>query len=193
MQYSDQLEVGYRYYDTENVTPLFPFGFGLSYTSFKYSNLKLSTTRVKNTTSGPDAGQGSTELTVTATVRNTGARAGADVAQVYLGDPASTGEPARQLEGFERVMLNPGQSKTVTFPLTGHALSFFDTNANGWVLPTGDFTAYVGDSSALENLPLQKSFTVTKSVGARTETLDVPASVGPEVDVHGHRDVHQRR
>ncbi len=113
-------------------------------------------------------------------MKNTGARAGADVAQVYLGDPASTGEPARQLEGFERVMLNPGQSKTVTFPLTGHALSFFDTNANGWVLPTGDFTAYVGDSSALENLPLQKSFTVTKSVGARTETLDVPASVGPE-------------
>ena len=180
VQYSDGLEVGYRYYDTENVTPLFPFGFGLSYTSFKYSDLKLSTTRVKNTTSGPDGGQGSTELTVTATVKNTGSRAGADVAQLYLGDPASTGEPARQLEGFERVMLNPGQSETVTFPLTGHALSFFDTSANGWVLPTGDFTAYVGDSSALENLPLQKSFTVTKSVGARTETLDVPASVGPE-------------
>jgi beta-glucosidase len=180
VQYSDKLEVGYRYYDTENVTPLFPFGFGLSYTSFKYSGLKLSAKHVKNTTSGPDAGQGSTELTVTANVTNTGSRAGADVAQLYLGDPASTGEPARQLEGFRRVMLKPGESKTVTFPLSGHALSFFDTNADGWVLPTGDFTAYVGDSSATENLPLSKSFTVTKSVGARTETLSAPASVGPE-------------
>jgi beta-glucosidase len=179
VQYSDKLLVGYRYYDTENVTPLFPFGFGMSYTSFKYSNLKLSAARVKNTTSGPDAGQGSTELKVTATVKNTGSRAGADVAQLYLGDPASTGEPARQLEGFRRVMLKAGQSKTITFPLTGHALSYYDTTANGWVLPTGDFTAYVGDSSALENLPLQKSFTVTKSVGARTETLKVPASAAP--------------
>ena len=180
VQYDDKLEVGYRYYDTENVTPLFPFGFGLSYTSFKYSNLKLSTKHVKNTTSGPDGGQGGAELTVTATVKNTGSRVGADVAQLYLGDPASVGEPARQLEGFERVMLNPGQSKTVTFPLSGHALSYFDTTANGWVLPTGDFTAYVGDSSALENLPLSKAFTVTKSVGARTETLSAPASVGPK-------------
>src|SRR3984957_18597057 len=180
VQYSDKLEVGYRYYDTENVSPLFPFGFGLSYTSFKYSKLKLSAKHVTNTTSGPDGGQGSTELTVTATVKNTGSRAGADVAQLYLGDPAAVGEPARQLEGFQRVTLAPGQSKTVTFPLSGHALSYFDTTANGWVLPTGDFAAYVGDSSALENLPLSKSFTVTKSVGARTEALSVPASVGPE-------------
>ena len=116
VQYSDKLEVGYRYYDTENVTPLFPFGFGLSYTSFKYSGLKLSAAHVKNTTSGPDGGQGSTELTVTATVKNTGTRAGADVAQLYLGDPASTGEPARQLEGFQRVMLAPGQSEDGDVP-----------------------------------------------------------------------------
>ena len=180
VQYSDKLLVGYRYYDTENVAPLFPFGFGLSYTTFKYSNLTLSTTTVKNTTSGPDAGQGSTELTVTATVTNTGSRAGADVAQLYVGDPASAGEPVRQLEGFDRVMLDPGQSKTVSFPLTGHQLSFYDTGANGWVLPTGDFTVQVGDSSASANLPLQGSFAVTKSVGARTETLNVPASVGPK-------------
>jgi beta-glucosidase len=180
VEYSDKLEVGYRYYDTANVTPLFPFGFGLSYTSFKYSKLELSAKNVKNTTSGPDGGQGSTELTVTATVKNTGGRAGADVAQLYLGDPASTGEPARQLEGYQRVMLQPGQSKTVTFALSGHALSYFDTTADGWVLPTGDFTAYVGDSSAMENLPLRKAFTVTKSAGARTESLSAPASTAPK-------------
>src|SRR6202000_3502121 len=89
VDYSEGLEVGYRYYDTADVTPLFPFGYGLSYTSFKYSKLQLSAAHVQNTTSGPDGGQGSTELTVTATVKNTGTRAGADVAQLYLGDPAS--------------------------------------------------------------------------------------------------------
>ena len=179
VQYSDGLQVGYRYYDTANVTPLFPFGYGLSYTSFQYSHLKLSQSNVKNTTSGPDAGQGSTELQVTATVTNTGSRTGADVAQLYLGDPASTSEPARQLEGYQRVSLKPGQSTQVQFPLDGHALSYFDTTADGWVIPDGDFTAYVGDSSATENLPLSQGFTVTRSVGARTETLSAPSDTAP--------------
>ena len=179
VQYSDQLQVGYRYYDTANVTPLFPFGYGLSYTSFRYSHMKLSRTNVKNTTSGPDAGQASRELEVTATVTNTGSRTGADVAQLYLGDPSSTGEPTRQLEGYQRVSLKPGQSSQVQFPLDGHALSSFDTSANGWVLPDGDFTVSVGDSSATENLPLSKSFTVTRSVGGRTETLSAPSNTAP--------------
>jgi beta-glucosidase len=179
VQYSDKLEVGYRYYDTENVTPLFPFGYGLSYTSFRYSRLKLSKTTVHNTTSGPNAGQSTTELTATATVTNAGSRAGADVAQLYLGDPASAGEPARQLEGYQRVSLEPGQSTQVTFPLDGHALSYFDTTADGWTLPDGSFTAYVGDSSALENLPLHKSFTVARTVGARSMTLTAPSTLAP--------------
>lgn len=179
VEYSEGLEVGYRYYDTANVTPLFPFGYGLSYTSFKYSKLKLSATNVKNTASGPDAGQSTTELTATATVKNTGTRTGADVAQLYLGDPASTGEPARQLEGYQKVTLAPGQSTQVSFPLDGHALSYYDTSANGWVLPDGDYTVMVGDSSATENLPLSKSFTVTKSAGARTETINAPTSAAP--------------
>ena len=180
VEYSDGLEVGYRYYDTADVTPLFPFGYGLSYTSFRYSHLRLSSTRVHNTTSGPDGGQSTDELQVSATVTNTGARAGADVAQLYLGDPAATGEPARQLEGYQRVMLKPGQSTRVRFALDGHALSYYETSADGWVLPTGDFTAYVGDSSALSDLPLSKSFTVTRSVGARIETLSAPSSAAPD-------------
>jgi beta-glucosidase len=179
VHYSDKLLVGYRYYDTANVTPLFPFGYGLSYTSFRYSNLQLSSTTVPNTTSGPDGGQNTTELTATATVTNTGARAGADVAQLYLGDPASTGEPARQLEGYQRVSLRPGQSKQVTFPLTGHDLSYFSVAADGWVVPDGTFTAYVGDSSATANLPLQQSFTVSQSIGARTASLSAPSSAAP--------------
>ena len=179
VQYSDKLQVGYRYYDTANVTPLFPFGYGLSYTSYRYSRLKLSATNVKNITSGPDAGQSSTELTATATVTNTGPRAGADIAQLYLDDPASTGEPARQLQGYQRVSLAPGQSTRVSFPLDGHALSYFDTAADGWTLPDGDFTVYVGDSSALENLPLHRDFTVTRTVGARRVALAVPSSTAP--------------
>ena len=179
VHYSDKLLVGYRYYDTKNVTPLFPFGYGLSYTSFRYSNLQLSSTNVDNTRSGPTGGQNATELTATATVTNTGARAGADVAQLYVGDPAAAGEPARQLEGYRRVSLRPGQSKQVRFTLTGHELSYFDTSADGWVLPDGTFTAYVGDSSALADLPLQQSFTVSESVGARTIAVDAPAHVAP--------------
>jgi beta-glucosidase len=180
VHYSDNLLVGYRYYDTKNVTPLFPFGYGLSYTSFSYSNLQLSSTNVGNTTSGPDGGQNATELTATATVTNTGSRAGADVAQLYVGDPASAGEPARQLEGYQRVSLKPGQSRQVTFHLTGHELSYFEDSADGWVLPDGTFTAYVGDSSALANLPLQQSFAVSQSVGARTVSLDAPTSAAPD-------------
>lgn len=179
VQYSDKLEVGYRYYDTADVTPLFPFGYGLAYTHFRYSHLKLSRINVKNRTSGPDAGQSSTELTVTAAVTNVGKRTGADVAQLYLGDPASTGEPARQLEGYQRVSLAPGQSTRLAFPLDGHALSYFDTAADGWTLPDGEFTVYVGDSSALGNLPLRQNFTVTRSVGARQVTLEVPSSTAP--------------
>ena len=179
VDYSEGLQVGYRYYDTTGVAPLFPFGYGLSYTTFRYSNLRLSTHAVTNSMSGPGGGQSTTLVTATATVTNTGTRAGSDVAQLYLGDPASVGEPARQLEGYQRVTLQPGQSTTVRVPLTGHALSYFDTSANGWVVPDGDFTVYVGDSSALANLPLQQGFTVTRSIEARGATLSAPASVAP--------------
>jgi beta-glucosidase len=180
VHYNEGLEVGYRYYDTAGVTPLFPFGYGLSYTTFSYSGLKLSATNVKNTVSGPGGGQSATLVKVTATVTNTGSVAGSDVAQMYLGDPASAGEPALQLEGYQRVTLQPGQSTQVHFTLDGHALSYYDTSANGWVLPDGDYTVYAGDSSALANLPLQKGFTVTRSVGARTVTLSAPSTVAPD-------------
>jgi hypothetical protein len=137
--------------------------------------------------SGPGAsscdcnGQGTGLETVTATVTNTGKVAGAEVAQLYLGNPAVAGEPPRQLEGFDKVYLEPGQSTTVRFELTGHELSYWDDTANGWVLPDGAFSVYVGDSSALANLPLQGSFTVTRSVGARYAALTTPsAAVNPD-------------
>jgi beta-glucosidase len=186
VQYSEGLDVGYRGYDAENITPQFPFGYGLSYTTFKFSGLHVNPARVQNPESGPGAsscgcnGQGTRLGTVTATVTNTGKVAGAEVAQLYLGDPAVAGEPPRQLEGFGKVFLRPGQSATVSFPLTGHELSYWDDAANGWVVPDGTFGVYVGDSSALAGLPLRGSLTVTRSVGARYASLSAaPATVNP--------------
>ncbi len=181
--YSEGIDVGYRYYDANNETPLFAFGYGLSYTSFSYSNLTVTPQQVQNGSSNPGAtscgcnGQSGTQVTVTARVTNTGKVAGSDVAQLYLGDPAAAGEPPRQLKGFQRVTLQPGQSTTVRFTLSGHDLSYWDDTANGWVLPDGQYQVYVGDSSALANLPLHGGFTVTRSVGARYATVSAPSQI----------------
>jgi beta-glucosidase len=185
VQYSEGIDVGYRYYDATNETPLFPFGYGLSYTSFRYSNLRVTPGQVHNATSNPGTpacncnGQSGRQVTVSATVTNTGRVAGSDVAQLYLNDPAVAGEPPRQLKGFQKVALKPGQSTTVRFTLTGQDLSYWDDAANGWVLPDGGYSVYVGDSSALANLPLRGRFTVDRTVGARYATLSAPATVTP--------------
>ncbi len=145
--YSEGIDVGYRYYDVHNETPLFPFGYGLSYARFSFSHLVVAPWR-------------DGRVAVSATVINTGRVAGADVAQLYLGDPAAAGEPPRQLKGFSRVSLQPGQLTTVHFWLTRHDLSYWNSAANGWVLPGGRFTVYVGDSSARAGLPLRTGFTL---------------------------------
>ena len=87
--------------------------------------------------------------------------AGSEVAQLYLGDAAAAGEPPRQLKGFQRVSLRPGQSALVSFALDAHDLSYWNDAANGWVVPAGAFRVYVGDSSALSGLPLRAGFTAT--------------------------------
>jgi beta-glucosidase len=169
--YAEGVDVGYRYYDATNETPLFPFGYGLSYTSFAFSDLSVTPQEIHNGTSGPGVagcrcnGQSGPRVTVSARVTNTGPLAGAEVAQLYLGDPAAAGEPPRQLKGFQKVTLQPGESTTVHFTLSGHDLSYWDDTANGWVVADGQYQVYVGDSSALASLPLQGGFTVTPSVG----------------------------
>jgi len=185
VQYSEGIDVGYRYYDASNETPLFPFGYGLSYTTFRYSNLSVTPQQVQNRTSNPGTpacgcnGQSGRQVTVSATVTNTGPVAGSDVAQLYVDDPAAAGEPPRQLKGFQKVTLRPGQSTTVRFTLSGQDLSYWDDAANGWVLPDGRFGVYVGDSSALANLPLHGGFRVDRTIGARSATLSAPATVTP--------------
>ncbi|MCL2730832.1 MAG: glycoside hydrolase family 3 C-terminal domain-containing protein [Actinomycetia bacterium] len=167
VSYLEGTGVGYRWYDSKNETPLFPFGYGLSYTSFRFSGLHVARPSVNGT---------SDEL-VTATVTNTGSRAGSDVAQLYLGDPAAAGEPVRQLEGFRKVSLEPGQSAPVSFTLTPRQLSWWSDGANGWTQSPGQYQVYVGDSSALASLPLRGSFTVPSTPGDRQVSVSAPKSV----------------
>jgi beta-glucosidase len=140
--YSEGLLVGYRWYDAKKITPLFPFGYGLSYTSYSYSNLRL-TPKTSDT------------AVARFTVTNTGRVAGADVAQAYVAMPTAAGEPPRQLKGFQRVSLAPGRSKTVTISLPATSFIHWDDSQNTWTISPGRYTVYVGDSSAMANLPLQ--------------------------------------
>jgi beta-glucosidase len=165
--YSEGIDVGYRWYDAKDLTPMFPFGFGLSYTKFAYSGLQLSRS----------AGPGSQDVRVSATVKNVGSRAGSDVAQLYLGDPASTGEPPRQLEGFQRVNLAPGQSARVSFVITPQDTSWWSDAANGWTQTAGLYHVYVGDSSALADLPLRNAFQLTSTPGARQVVVSAPSAM----------------
>jgi len=131
--FSEGLEVGYRWYDREHVAPLFPFGFGLSYTRFRYGNLSL--TRRRST------------VTVSFTVRNAGTRAGAEVAQVYVADPQSAGEPPRQLKGYARVPLKPGRSTRVRLTLPPRAFARWSTAARRWTIVPGTYGIVVAGSS----------------------------------------------
>ena len=155
--YSEGLDVGYRWYDANNVTPLFPFGYGLSYTTFSYSNLQVGALS-------------NGQATVTATVTNTGSRAGTDVAQLYAADPASAGEPPHQLKGFQRVTLNPGASATVTFTVTAYDLAHWDTTSNAWLATPGSYQILVGDSSSY--LPLSGPLTVSSTITASAVSPD---------------------
>ncbi|HEY7265132.1 MAG TPA: glycoside hydrolase family 3 C-terminal domain-containing protein [Trebonia sp.] len=146
--YSEGLDVGYRYDDAAGITPLYPFGFGLSYTNFAFSHL---------TVSGPGNGNNGS-VRIKAEVTNTGSRAGTEVAQLYIGDPASAGEPPRQLKAFQRVSLQPGQQAEVHFTLPASAVAYWDTTTAGWAVAPGTYQVYVGGSSALSGLPLRGSF-----------------------------------
>jgi beta-glucosidase len=168
VQYSEGIDVGYRWYDTQNSAPLFPFGFGLSYTTFGYSDLRVS-----------GSTDGTQDVRVSATVTNTGKVSGSDVAQLYLGDPAASGEPPRQLEGFQRVTLAPGASATVSFTITPQDMSWWSDSANGWTQTAGQYAVYVGDSSAMAGLPLRGSFDMTSTPGARQVSVSAPSAMHP--------------
>ena len=132
--YSEGIFVGYRWYDQNNITPLFPFGFGLSYTTFGYDHLNTK----------PNGNTPRVQFTVT----NTGTRTGTEVAQVYVGRlPTSAPTPVKQLAGVARVTLRPGQSKRVTVDLDPRSLAYWDTTSQRWITPGGNVSVLVGSSS----------------------------------------------
>jgi beta-glucosidase len=149
IKYSEGVFVGYRYYETSPVKPLFPFGFGLSYTNFAFSDLSVSPL-----TTSPNE-----PIEVGFDVKNIGQVAGAEVAQVYVGDPSATVKrPKMELKGFSRVMLHPGEVHHVTVTLDKRSLAYWDSTTHGWKVDPGKFVVYAGDSS--ENVPLHQDFTV---------------------------------
>ena len=146
VEYKEGIFVGYRGYEKNGVQPLFPFGFGMSYTSFAFANLKL-------------AKAGPAEMTVLFDVTNTGQRAGADVAQVYVGEEhAKVARPKHELKGFERVELKAGETKHVSVTLPVRSFAYWDVSAKGWRIDNGKFVVSVGDSVA--NLPLMATESV---------------------------------
>lgn len=139
MKYNDDIFVGYRYIDKEKIKPTFPFGYGLSYTTFGYG--KATIDRKKGTADDI--------FTVTVPVTNTGDRAGSEVVQLYISDlKSSLPRPVKELKGFAKVRLEPGQTENVTFEIGRDALSFFDDKAHAWVVEPGRFEAIIGASSA---------------------------------------------
>ncbi len=154
-EYREGIFVGYRYYDKKKMDVLFPFGYGLSYTTFEYSGLKLSADAIRDTDT----------VTATVTVKNTGSCAGKAVVQLYVGDTEgyqNAIRPVRELKGFKKVDLQPGESREVSFTLGKRSFAYWNTQIHDWYVETGDFSIEVGDSVA--SLPLKATVKVESTV-----------------------------
>ena len=137
--YAEGLFLGYRHFDKTGVKPLFPFGFGLSYTTFAYKNLSIT----------PARASGDQVVTVSFDVTNTGHRAGAEVAEVYVGEPHPTvPRPVKELKGFMKVQLNAGETRRVSLTLDRRAFAYYNVKNHDWTADAGDFNVYIGSSSA---------------------------------------------
>lgn len=149
VHYDEGLFVGYRWFDAKNIEPLFPFGFGLSYTTFTYGNLKV-------------LGDGGPAATVECEITNTGARAGAEVVELYV-QPKHPGvvRPVKELKGFARVSLKPGETKNVSIPLNGRSFAYYSPERKGWVAEAGEYGMLVGASS--RDIRLQGSYTLART------------------------------
>jgi beta-glucosidase len=184
VDYSEGVDIGYRWYQSRKITPAFAFGYGLSYTRFAFSDLSVGAFNADG------------NATVTARVTNTGRVAGADVAQLYVGDPAASDDPPEQLKGFQRVTLNPGASATVSFPLTIHDLASWSGNA--WKAQAGTYSIKVGDAS--NHLPLAAATSLARTLtgqvaagaagaGVSLANVAVSANVAPNSGAPGAETV----
>jgi beta-glucosidase len=166
--FDEKLEIDYRHFDLRNISVRYPFGYGLSYTTFSISDISASPLEQSITSApedlpiqpGGNPALWASLYNVTVSVSNTGDVAGAAVPQLYVGLPSSApaGTPIRQLRGFEKVYLEEGESQTVCFELMRRDLSYWDIVSQQWVIPEGEFTVWVGESS--RDLKVMQSFTV---------------------------------
>ncbi|MBT2730513.1 glycoside hydrolase family 3 C-terminal domain-containing protein [Bacillus sp. ISL-75] len=168
VEYKEGIFVGYRYYDKKNLEPLFPFGYGLSYTSFEYSNLSISKKEMKD----------SDTVTVTVDVKNTGAVIGKEIVQLYVKDVTSSViRPEKELKGFEKVELQPGEEKTITFRLDKRAFAYYNVELKDWHVETGDFEILIGKSSKdivlMDTLYVHSSVLIKKLVHRNTTIGDL--------------------
>ncbi len=157
VEYKEDIFVGYRGYEKNGVKPLFPFGYGLSYTTFKYSNLSISAV-INNPPTDKLP-----RFEVSFDVQNTGKREGMDVAQIYVGDThAKIARPVKELKGFIKISLRPGEKRRVTVPLDARSFSYYDPDAKGWRAEAGDFDVLVGRSS--EQIELRRKLTLVEPI-----------------------------
>jgi beta-glucosidase len=153
--YGEGIYIGYRYYDKRKIEPNFPFGYGLSYTTFSYSDIKTNTETAKDTD----------DIVISVRVKNTGKTAGKEVVQLYVHEQETqTARPENELKHFEKIALNPGEEKTVSFHLTSRDFAYYSTIAHDWAVKSGKFDIRVGSSS--RDLPLQQTIEIqsTKTV-----------------------------
>jgi beta-glucosidase len=157
--YDDGIYVGYRYYETFGVKPSFEFGYGLSYTTFEYSNLKLSATKFNG------------KMTVTVDIKNTGTVSGKEVAELYLSAPAKKlDKPAIELKGFAKTrLLQPGETQTLAFVLDSRSLASFDPSVSAWIADAGSYTVKMGASS--KDIRLSETFTLSRDLTVKKETV----------------------
>lgn len=141
IKYSEKLLLGYKWFDYANIEPLFPFGYGLSYTKFRYSKLKLN---ISDSTMYESQ---DIKVRATALIENYGYVDGAEIVQLYLSFPEKTSSPLKQLRGFEKVFLKHGEEEEVIFELGRNELSIWDTTINAWTVPNGEFAIHIGASS----------------------------------------------
>lgn len=165
VSYQEQVYVGYRYYDARKIDVLFPFGHGLSYTTFSYSDLKVSKAEMTDKET----------ITVTVTVKNTGTVAGKEAVQLYIGpsepEKRRTPVPVRQLKGFEKISLEPGEEKTVSFILGERAFAHYEIRNKDWFVESGDYTIYIGSSSRDIRLEETIKMTGTKSLSIKIDAF----------------------
>lgn len=168
VEYREGIFVGYRYYDKKNMEPLFPFGYGLSYTTFEYGDLKISRKEISDNET----------VTVSVKVKNTGDMAGKEIVQLYVRDiESSVIRPEKELKGFEKVELKPGEEKTVVFELDKRAFAYYNTGIRDWHVETGEFEILIGRSSRdivlKDKIFVKSTVTIKKPVDRNTLVGDL--------------------